>query len=355
MTTNSFFHDFLSTPEQRQELMKSDTWHIVVALMNVMPGALRVGSIRGKRDVDAGFRELNAPHVKLVTDEGVLVAEVSTVSGKRGSLFRYSLDLAHSDSLTTSTWSELKSNRAKYIAGRIRSKDEDRGGLFHKVENAIFRAQRAKHHLAYAAMLKTIKKLYGRSPENVTISLDNDLTTLAARVFMGDLIPTQVPSHQASVIASQFNKFKERQAKLSESLNVVRDFFSRDKWVLVTNHVEGCKGRTPVIAGSFSGLPIVAAIDEFIRLGTLPHPSNDNNTFAYALNPEPLRVYESFEHIPDEMRKAIEMELVMYKINRGDDNLIPRMEPGSFHLWQEGGVLNWHDYSEGTVLFMDKA
>jgi hypothetical protein len=99
----------------------------------------------------------------------------------------------------------------------------------------------------------------------------------------------------------------------------VRDFFSRDKWVLVMNHVEGCKGRTPVIAGSFSGLPIVAAIDESIRLGTLPSPSNGNNSFAYALNPEPLRVYDSFEHIPAEMRKAIEMELVMYKINRGDE------------------------------------
>jgi hypothetical protein len=73
------------------------------------------------------------------------------------------------------------------------------------------------------------------------------------------------------------------------------------------------------------------------------------------LNPEPLRVYESFEHIPDEMRKAIEMELVMYKINRGDDNLIPRVEAGTLHLWQEGGVLNWFDYSEGTVLFMDKS
>lgn len=353
MTTNSFFHDFLSTPEQRQDLMKSDTWHIVVALMNVVPGALRVGSIRTKGD--PGYRDPDAPHVKLITDEGVLAAEVTTASGKRGSAFRYSLDLAHSDSLTTSTWSELKSNRAKYIAGRIRSKDEDKGGLFHRVENAILRAQRAKHHLAYEAMTKTIKKLYGRSPENVTISLDSELTTLAARVFMGDLLPTQVPSHEASMIANQFSRFKEKREKLSESLNVVRDFFSRDKWVLITNHVEGCNNRNPVIVGSFSGLPIVAAIDEFIRLGTLPSPNNGNTTFAYALNPEPLRVYESFEHIPDEMRKAIEMELVMYKINRGDDNLIPRVEAGTLHLWQEGGVLNWFDYSEGTVLFMDKS
>lgn len=347
MTTNSFFFEELSTPAQRQDLMKSEVWHIVVAAMNVAPGELKIGSI--SKDYN------DMPEVKLLSNEGVLVAAINTTSGRRGKQFGYAFGLTHSDTLTKNAWTELRSSRSKYVASKVRSKNEDAGGLSSKVEGAVVRAKNAKHHLAYDAMMRAIKKLYGRAPDTLNISLDSELTTTLARVFMGDLLPTQVPSHQASLITSQFNTFKQRQQKLSESLDVVREFFARDKWVLITDYVEGIKdSSSPVIVGSFSGLPIVAAIDEFIRTGEFPHVKQGNSSFAYALNPDPLKVYASFDHIPDEMRKAIEVELMMYKISRNSEDLIPKIVGGTCNLWQEGGVLNWSEYSDGTILFMDK-
>jgi hypothetical protein len=353
MSINSFFYEELSTAENRGALMRDDLWHIVVAAMNVAPKEMKVGAIKF---YDASMQL----EVELLNNVGFLVGHVTSANSYRGrkTVMKYKLSLIN-DAFSIRTSGGLSSTRAKYVAGKIRSKTDPY--LRNSIIGSVHQSKFAPHAIVNRMAHMVLRKLNGdRAPQTpLAGSLGEGLVTQLVRTFVDDMHRSEISTADVSEIYRQFDKFKKERARFGETLSAVREFFSRDKWVIVSSLNEddwtgGSMNKGRVIVGAISCQPLLAAFDYFAKNFALPSCNMGEDSFAYCQEIVPFTPYTSFEQVPEDIRKSIEVELMMRKVSRGTDWLYPRMDTGAKDVWQEGGQAIWRDYGEGTVTIVDK-
>lgn len=353
MNINSFFREDLSTAEDRAALMRNDLWHIIVAAMNVAPAEMKVGEIN--------FNDTTVPaDVELLNNVGFLVGRAMSAYSYRGNkaILKHRLGLiGHPFSLRLS--SDMSSTRAKYVAGKIRSKTDST--LRDSITQAVHYAKLTPHAVLNRAAHNVLEKLNGgRVPRTpFAASLSASVVTQLVRMFTDDMQRSEMSAADTAEIRKEFDKFKKDQVKVDEIISAAREFFSRDKWVIISGLTEdswtsSTIGKGRVIVGAISCQPLLAAIDDFARKFVLPSHSMGMHSFAYCQEIVPFTLYTSFEKVPEDIRKSIEVELMMRKVARGTDSIYPKVEMGTTNVWQEGGQTMWRDYGEGAVLIVDK-
>lgn len=356
MSINSFFYEELSTAENRGALMRNDLWHIVVAAMNVAPKEMKVGAIKFHQDQDT------AVEVELLNNVGFLVGHAMAAPSYRGrkTVMKHRLKLSLiNDAFSLRSSGGLSSTRAKYVAGKIRSKSDPT--LRDSIIRAVHQSKFAPHAIVNRAAHMVLRKLNGdRAPQTpLAGSLGESLVTQLVRMFVDDMHRSDMSTADIANIYREFDKFKKERVRFNETLSAVREFFSRDKWVVVSSLTEddwtgGSMNKGRVIVGAISCQPLLAAFDYFAKNFALPSCNMGTDSFAYCQEIVPFTPYTSFEQVPEDIRKSIEVELMMRKVSRGADSLYPKMDTGAKHVWQEGGQAVWRDYGEGTVTIVDK-
>ncbi len=354
MTVNSFFYEDLSTAEHRAALMRNDLWHIVVAAMNVAPKEMKVGAIKFYE------RQSGSIQVELLNNVGFLVGHAEVAPSHRGrkTVLKYKLSLIN-DPFSIRSSGGLSSTRAKYVAGKIRSKTDPT--LRDSIIRAVRYAKFAPHAIVNRAAHNVLARLNGgRAPRTpLAASLGESLVTQLVRMFVDDMSRSEMTTADAAEIYKEFDKYKKARVKVGETLSAVREFFSRDKWVVVSSLNEddwtgGSMNKGRVIVGAIRCQPLLAAFDYFAKNFALPSCNMGTDSFAFCQEVVPFTPYASFEQVPEDIRKSIEVELMMRKVARGTDSIYPKVDTGATDVWQEGGQIIWRDYGEGTVTFVDK-
>lgn len=332
---NSFFYEGMSRVEDRKRLMTHEIWHPVVAAINASKGKLRVGT----------FDPTYAMTVDLVNEMGFLAASVC-LSGKK-----YSFETHTNPISTRSGYDVCKSTRAKYISTKIRAPknpNDEESDAYVRLEDAVNRSCNAVNSFA-AQALEVVRKHINPHTTIPVVNLSSECTTLLTRIFMKDLHPAEVDQSQLAYIEQQYKNYLDKCDKLSNMFTGAKDFFSQDKWVVVNNYRK-VNAQDTVIVGAISRHPILAALEKSLKDDSLPHAYQ----FTYADITVPFKWYTSFDAVPDEIRKEIEVQLVMNKLQAGRETLLPSENTHRDTVWLEGGALMLGDYSAGTVMFLDK-
>lgn len=333
--SNQFFYEGMSSFEDRKRLMTHEIWHPVVAAINASKGKLRVGT----------FDPTYSATVDLVNEMGFIAASVS-LSGKK-----YSFQI-HTNPISLRSGYEIcKSTRAKYISTKIRAPknpNDDKSDGYIRLEDAVNRSCNAVNSFA-AQALEIVRRHINPHTTIPVINLSSECTTLLTRIFMKELHPAEVDQAQLAYIEQQYKSYLDKCKKLSDMFSGAKDFFSCDKWVVVNNYRKVNEQDT-VIVGAISRHPILAALEKSLKDDSLP----PTYQFTYADITVPFKWYTSFDAVPDEIRKEIEVQLVMNKLQAGRETLLPSENTHRDTVWLEGGALMIGDYSAGTVMFLDK-
>ncbi len=329
MTTNTFFYDGMTTEAARKDAMTSPMWPIVVAAMNACDGGLRVGTMK----------QHDGSRIELVNSCGFMVARVHTERGV------YYFNTYNDGTSVTNGCQRIKSKRPKYIAQQLKKpKDDDEGSeLYDELRESLRVADLTPNNIMCEFLNNTVRSMYGeRSAPTATVS--DEMATILLRMYMKEMHPSEVDAADQIKFDNVYKKYCEKRNKLHESFTVVRDLFSKDKWVLIYDYL-----NNSVIVGALSRHPAQAAVDLYIREGAFRSP----NAFSYAHIVHPFQWYPNFDAIPDDIRKELEIQLMMYKVNTNSEHLLPRVTHG-LKLWAEGGMAINSDWGDAPVVIMDK-
>lgn len=342
-----YFMNDMSTQLQREALMKSEAWQIVVAAINTSPGEVLVGPIT----MSSG--NTHPVDVTFVTPSGFNIAMLSM--GKRFEIY-----LANDPTLEVRGWSaDMKSTRAAYIASKLRKRPDKNGteaeqhGLYNMFVSHIYKAKKAPNSIVKEAIEKAFNRLFkGQTDHSLEIDMNRECSTALARIYMGDMNRNEMPSHMVSALTQAFKKYTDLRDNLNESLQSLRDFFSCNKWIVIFNNEAEKPETKPMWIGGVGNQPALAALNEYVKESRLPEQS----AFSYAEVIEPFKWYKSYEDVPEELRSQLDVELMMYKVHRGRDSLLPNRTEFDHRtmLWQEGGAVCWYNFGEKSVLVMDK-
>lgn len=330
MTTNTFFYDAMTTEAERKDAMTSPMWPIVVAAMNACDGGLRVGTVK-KQHGDSS--------IELVNSCGFMVARVHCGRGV------YYLN-TYSDGISvTNGYQRIKSKRPKYIAQQLKKpKDGDEGSeLYDELRDSLRVADMTPNRIMHGFLNDTVRSMYdGYSAP--TASMSDEMATILLRMYMKEMHPSEVDAVDQTKLDNAYKKYCANRDKLNESFSVVRDLFSKDKWVLVYDYL-----NNSVMVGALSHHPAQAAVDLYIKEGSF----RASNAFSYAQIVHLFQWYPSFDAIPDDIRKELEIQLMMYKVNTNGERLLPSVTHG-LKLWAEGGMAINSDWGDAPVIIMDK-
>lgn len=337
MTLNTFFFDGMHTDERRKFIMQSKVWPVVVAAINATDGRLKVGFI-------------GSDHVDLVNGMGMIVAAVYFTPG---GTYKFSV---YSEGHDTGTgFEQSKSKRPKYLASKLRKAKHDATGLItapagedhEALMRALYWADLTPNKIVRDALTQTIRSVYP-SYRPPTIEVDSEMATTLMKVFMKEMAPVEVSQSMTTQLENSYKRFVEQRDKMNESFKTARDMFSQDKWFLMYDYRK-VNDKPSVIVGAISSLPMQAAIDHYVSYGGVV----DSERFTFAQPVVPLQWYPSFEQIPDDIRKELEVQLMMYKVHKDNSKLLPDL-PGGFQLWAEGGMAFMSGWNEASVILMDK-
>jgi hypothetical protein len=339
MSMQDFFLEGMSNETERAQLIKSELWPLVTATINATDGKLRVGFIRM-----SGWQS-----VCMVNSVGFAVATITNTDKCRMHLMYEGVD-------PDGGWLLMKSKHAKYMVRKLRKPKE--GAVptseYTSLLNAIKKVENTLDSLLRSVL---VNSTYSAYPNRSTPSapLDEHLATILLRLYKGHLNPIDIPSQSINSLDHAFNRYLNSRESFETAFKSCRDLFNSDKWVLIYDY-QYCQNidspvRSSVIVGAVSRQPALAAINRYMNEGQFPM----NNLFTYSDITHPLKWYPSFEHIPDEIRKEIEIQLMMYKVNRQSSQLLPRPVE-SFVQWTDGGIACYAGgHSHARMVIVDKS
>jgi hypothetical protein len=296
----------------RKELISSPLWPIVVAIYGAAECKVRVS--------DFGFADKHK--VCLSTEHGFPIANAiyDPTPAEQRSDNAYAFVIYANNNLFTSTRylpngsAALYTESQRYAVQKISRGPHD---VRSAILNSIAHLQKSLGELVRPIIDHVVDRSYGSSlTGRPTFSIPNSLTHVMLNVFMNNMDRSEVPLKHMSEVQSFYETYKTKQQKFDDALNIARSLFQGEKIIFFPNVREG------VIVGKTNMLPALAAIDEYHKGEWLPQ----TGTFAYM--PEvgfsvPLRWYQSIHHIPQDLRKELEIQLVMLKAHTNSDQLVP--------------------------------
>lgn len=166
------------------------------------------------------------------------------------------------------------------------------------------------------------------------------------KVLMGDMDKSAIPFNVMDKIKTLYESMRQSSEKFEKAVSVVRSTFEGEKIVFIPGIRKG------VMIGKTNTLPIMAALDLYEKGESLPYANN----FSYM--PEvgftlPLTWYKSMQDLPEDLRREVEIQLVMLKAHIGCDNLIPTpADMANKRFWPEIGAVNYQYTSNCAPMFL---
>jgi hypothetical protein len=302
----------MDNEDRRKELMGSPLWPIVVAIYGVTDRKIRVS--------DFGISDIHK--VCMSTEHGFPVAHAKydprPCEERSDDEFAFkvyaSSSLFNNDKYPTNHSAALYTESQRYAVQKISKGPHD---VRSAILNLIVHVQAILGDKVRPIIDHVVDRSYGSSLSGrPTFSIPANLTHSLINVFMNNMDKSDVPLKDLSDIQSFYETYKSKQEKFDNALNVARSLFQGEKIIFFP------KVRDGVIIGKTNMLPALAAIDQYEKGEWLPQ----TGTFAYM--PEvgfsvPLRWYQSIQHIPEDLRKELEIQLVMLKAHTNSDHLVP--------------------------------
>lgn len=197
---------------------------------------------------------------------------------------------------------------------------------------------------------KAVDRTYGESlSSRPTTTIPTSLTNTLLRFFMDEVGKNDVPLKDIEMIKDIHRRHLTKNEKFDKALGVARSLFEGEKIIFFPSVRRG------VIVGKTNMLPALAAIDQYDKGESLPYASG----FAYMPDVNfsvPLRWYKSLQHVPDDLRKELEIQLVMLKAHTNGDSLIPSFQKMyEERFWVDLGVSCYpsHGGSSSPMLILN--
>lgn len=327
--------------------MKSKLWPVAVAAYAACEGKARIAEY--KTTVREGESE-NTERICLTTEHGFRIGYVTAWADGQISVNATNGLLGSADGSSAS----LTTNSIRYAISKLTKSDHDvrsglRGNCFGVGD---FLSDRLR-----SMVDKTIDTFYGESISSVPqIKLEEACITALAQVHMKELDINKIHPSIQSRMEQAFADYKSRRAKFNDALDKTKEIFNTNKIVFIPDVRDGFivgKIKTDMINDNVSQYPINVQKITPRLTGHLP-TSNGEKYFASDKSPViPLRWYPSIEVIPEDLRRELEIQLVMLKAHTGSPTLIPNLQGIGTKVWDAVGAIYYSYYGQTPIILLN--
>lgn len=306
------FLDGALTEDQQRAVMKSELWPVFVAAYSGTDRNIRVcGYMDHRQQLVRTFYE----RIVFSTKEGFNCGLIKkdAVGDNDGEYVVATLQNTCGSASDSYLANVLRTKNIRYAISKLQKGNHDaRVGLrdvANTVPNMLSRKIREVVDMA-------CDRMYGDSiSQRPFCSLPVKVSTALAELYMKEIESHQIPDTIITVLTDQYKDYSNKRNKFNDAMDTVSEMFSGEKYWLFTNV------RGGVMVGKISGMPVQVALDEY-RKDSLP----EYHKLSYYVEDStdmPLKWYPSMDDIPADVRKQLDIQLVMLKAHANFETLIP--------------------------------
>lgn len=320
-------------------VMKSKLWPIVVAAYAACDGKARIAEYKSLTRGE-GNNEITE-RINLTTEHGFQIGYISAWADGQVSVYSTNGLLGNADSVSSS----LVTNSIRYAVSKLSKGNHDaRSGL----RSNCFGVSNFISDRLRSMVDKMIDDFYGESISSVpNIKLEEACITALAQVHMKELQMHQVPPSVQSRIEQAFNNYRQQRTKFHEALDKTKEMFSSDKIMFIPNVRDG------VIVGKIKTGMIKYNVDQYLVKGYLPSSNGEVYFASDSSVSVPMRWYPSIQAVPEDLRRELEIQLVMLKAHTGGQTLVPSIEGSGTKIWDAVGAVGYSYYGQTPIILLN--
>ncbi len=304
----------------RKDAVQSPVWPIAVAIYAATEKRVRVSEFFGPQNSWAAASE-QAHKMCLSTTHGFPVATINYDPRPKNE--RDDSETAFTIQSTNNLFmdrpfglggSTLHTNSQRYAVQKMFKGSHDVHG---EIMTSVLTVERTFGEYIRTVIDSAMDNIYGASLSGrPSQPIPREYSHFVMKVLMGDMGKSAIPFNVMDKIKTLYETMRQSDEKFDKAIGMVRSTFEGEKIVFIPGIRKG------VMIGKTNTLPIMTALDLYEKGECLPYAAN----FAYM--PEvgftlPLKWYKSMQDLPEELRRELEIQLVMLKAYIGCDNLIP--------------------------------
>lgn len=320
----------------RKDAVQSPVWPIAVAIYAATDKRVRVSEFFGPQNSWAAASE-QAHKMCLSTTHGFPVATINYDPRPKDE--RDESETTFTIQSTNNLFmdrpfglggSTLHTNSQRYAVQKMFKGSHDVHG---EIMTSVLTVERTFSEYIRTIIDNAVDNIYGTGLSGrPTQPIPREYAHLVMKVLMGDMDKSAIPFNVMDKIKTLYESMKQHDERFDKALNTTRLMFEGEKIVFIPGV------RNGVIVGKTNTLPIMSALDLYEKGDRLPYADN----FAYMPEvgfTQPLTWYKSMQDLPEDLRREVEIQLVMLKAHIGCDNLIPTpADMGEKRFWPEIGV-----------------
>lgn len=329
---SKLFNAALLSSQQQQEIIRSESWPIIVAAYSKVEGDLRVHDVENTG---------NTIIYHLTNSQGITTAAV-TKSGDEFNFLTADSPLAtHNPASTLYYTRQATSKHAAYLVSKLR-KDSD---LSHRLKRSTVEIHGKFSSIMRSAVDTTVDKIAKSSVTVPRIELNNGAQIALSKLLVGDCTVHDIPVSVRQHISDAYKNYSTKANHITASINGALDCFSSPKFMFVPMYNRG------ILLGAISPQPMIAALETYRNGDSLP----DGHSFNYCDFTMKPTWYPSIESLPDNVRSELEISLLMFKSHTGVDDLMSRAAiMNNDKALPEINAYLWAHYNYSPLLVLDR-
>lgn len=333
---NDLFIDGVLDDNTKNRVLRSQLWPSAVAMHLLTDKQVKIGPVHS----DGATTILH-----MMTDSGMSVAALThTTNGNDYYKVLFADSPVMSSSLLdTSKYSQvLESNNAKYPVTAMSP------GSRHQVKGVIktklAEANRFVQRMIVRRIDSVVDTLAGKRLSRPEMNINNEVATTMIRVLVGGEDKSKIKVQDWNNMESIYINYTKDCKEFENAVDRAAKFFSADKWVVVPDTLGG------VVVGAIGNQPILKAYEEYKTDGSYP----DSTSYSYVDVTVPFKWYPSMEHIPADIRKDLDISLMMFRAHTNSATNVPNID--RFKVWEPIEAFALYGYETGYahVLVLNK-
>lgn len=338
-----YFLENLHDETSKRDVMVSPLWPVAVACINQTNGGLVVGDVY-KFDNGRDIMSLS-----LVTPDGFQVGCVHRDDTESDSLHRFGAFSSPFRASTTpwhDVFDNVKSKKIPYIIRKLKTAGTEPYNALH---NAHANARTAVNKLLRDLADKVVGETKARRPYRI-VELDEAPIIDLLRYYKNEIGADQITGQSRHSLEKAYEKYKGHINEAREGYEESLQFFDKDKWVVFNRINRRARG---VIIGAVGRQPLLNSLALYKQNGSFP----DSHAYSYLDMIVPFKWYPSVDEIPEDIRRDVEMQLTMAKVNlnlEGHDLLNVERQSVPVKVIPELGAYMGGDYYSANVYVVDK-
>lgn len=338
-----YFLEGLLSDNTKRDVMASPLWSVAVACINQTNGGVVVGDVYK-------FDGNEVHSLSLVTPSGFQVGCVHRDSASDTAVHKFGVfnsPYRSSTAPSQDVFDNVKSRKIPYIIRKIKTSGSD---PYNALLNAYTNAQVGVNNILSNITNKLIHETKAVRPSRV-VDLDEESTLDLLRFYKKDIDTSQISGQIQFRLDKAYERYKEFLSQTAVGISESMQFFDKNKWVVFNRLNNNAKG---VIVGAVSREPLLRAVEHYNIHSSLPQP----HQYTYVDMIVPFKWYRSVNDIPEDIRRDIEMQLTMAKVNMrldGADLLSPERYDFPTKAIPELGTYISGDLYRANIFLVDKS